>query len=161
MALRVRVCKLADVVRDELRAFPVKGVTWPVIVTYVDDELVACAGVCPHEDVELADGDLFGHTIICPAHAYAFDLRTGACAHDRVARPPALPDHPRRRRDLGRPALVQAVEVGVGAAVEPAHRIEEPAVAVLGDHARGTACRRARRTQSATCGGGGRRARTA
>ena len=83
MALRVRVCKVTDVVVGELRAFAVKGVTWPVIVTYVDDKLVACAGVCPHEDVELADGYLFEHTIICPAHAYAYDLRTGACAHDR------------------------------------------------------------------------------
>ncbi len=58
MALRVRVCRLADVVPGELRAFPVPGVTWPVIVTYVESELVAVQGVCPHEDVALADGDL-------------------------------------------------------------------------------------------------------
>ena len=32
MALRVRVCRLADVVAGELRAFAVAGVTWPVIV---------------------------------------------------------------------------------------------------------------------------------
>lgn len=83
MALRVRVCRLADVVPGELRAFAVKGVTWPVIVTYDEDALVACAGVCPHEDVALVDGYLDGHTLICPAHAYAYDLRTGACAHDR------------------------------------------------------------------------------
>lgn len=83
MALRVRVCALSDVVPGELRAFTVKGVTWPVIVTRVEGELIATAGVCPHEDVELADGYLEGHTLICPAHAYAYDLRTGTCAHDR------------------------------------------------------------------------------
>lgn len=84
MALRVRVCKLTDVVDDELRAFPVAGVTWPVIVTRVDGELFACPGVCPHEDVGLADGDLTGTVITCCGHGYEFDLRTGACRHDRT-----------------------------------------------------------------------------
>lgn len=82
MALRVRVCRLADVVPGELRAFSVSGVTWPVIVTYADSTLVACAGVCPHEDVALVDGYLFDATLMCPAHAYTFDLRTGRCKHD-------------------------------------------------------------------------------
>lgn len=82
MALRVRVCRLADVVPGELRAFPVTGVTWPVIVAYVGADLVACAGVCPHEDVALVDGYLFDSVIMCPAHSYTFDLRTGRCKHD-------------------------------------------------------------------------------
>jgi len=82
MALRVRVCAIADVVAGELRAFAVSGVTWPVIVTRVEGELVAVAGVCPHEDVELVDGAVAGHALICPGHAYAFDLRNGRCKHD-------------------------------------------------------------------------------
>jgi len=83
MALRVRVCKLSDVVDGEMRAFAVSGVTWPVIVTRVDGELFACPGVCPHEDVALANGDLTGTVITCPGHSYEFDLRTGVCRHDR------------------------------------------------------------------------------
>ena len=79
MALRVRVCALADVVPGELRAFAVTGVTWPVIVTTVDDALVAVAGVCPHEDVSLEHGELDDGELICPGHAYGFDLRTGRC----------------------------------------------------------------------------------
>ncbi len=82
MALRVRVCKLAEVATEELRAFPVAGVTWPVIVTRVDGELVAVAGVCPHEDVALDGGWFEGNAIVCPGHSYAFDLRTGRCKHD-------------------------------------------------------------------------------
>jgi toluene monooxygenase system ferredoxin subunit len=82
MALRVRVCAQGDVIDGALRAFAVAGVTWPVIVTRVDGELVAVPGVCPHEDVALADGELRGDTIICPGHGYAFDLRTGRCKHD-------------------------------------------------------------------------------
>jgi nitrite reductase/ring-hydroxylating ferredoxin subunit len=82
MALRVFVCKLADIAEGHLRAFAVEGVTWPVIVTIVDGEIVAVPGVCPHEDVALADGDLTGSTITCPGHGYMFDLHTGRCAHD-------------------------------------------------------------------------------
>jgi nitrite reductase/ring-hydroxylating ferredoxin subunit len=82
MALRVRVCRLADVVPGELRSFKVVGVTWPVIVTYVEHALVAVPGVCPHEDVGLANGDLDDCMLVCPGHAYRFDLRTGKCEHD-------------------------------------------------------------------------------
>jgi nitrite reductase/ring-hydroxylating ferredoxin subunit len=82
MALRVRVCRLADVADDALRAFAVRGVTWPVIVVRVAGELVATPGVCPHEDVALADGELRDGAIVCPGHGYAFDLSTGRCAHD-------------------------------------------------------------------------------
>lgn len=82
MALRVRVCMLSDVVDDQLRAFRVSGVTWPVIVTRIEGELVAVPGVCPHEDVELSNGDLHGTVLTCPGHAYEFDLRTGRCIHD-------------------------------------------------------------------------------
>jgi nitrite reductase/ring-hydroxylating ferredoxin subunit len=83
MALRVKVCHVADVVDGEMRAFQVSGVTWPVIVTRVDGELFAVPGVCPHEDVALWNGDLDGTIITCPGHAYEFDMRTGTCKHDR------------------------------------------------------------------------------
>ncbi|HET7501281.1 MAG TPA: Rieske 2Fe-2S domain-containing protein [Kofleriaceae bacterium] len=82
MALRVRVCALADVVDGELRAFAVPGVTWPVIVTRIDGALAAVPGVCPHEDVALAGGELSGHALRCPGHGYLFDLHTGRCKHD-------------------------------------------------------------------------------
>jgi nitrite reductase/ring-hydroxylating ferredoxin subunit len=76
------VCRLADITPGEIHAFSVAGVTWPVIVTYLESEIVATAGVCPHEDVGLANGYLDGETLVCPGHAYGFDLRTGKCRHD-------------------------------------------------------------------------------
>ena len=82
MALRVRVCRVDEIVRDDIRAFRVTGVTWPVIVTYLEDQIVATAGVCPHEDVALADGYLDGDVLVCPGHGYGFDLATGKCKHD-------------------------------------------------------------------------------
>jgi toluene monooxygenase system ferredoxin subunit len=82
MALRVRVCRLADVVDGELRAFGVDGVTWPILVTRVAGQLYASPGVCPHEDVALVDGELAGTVVTCPGHGYELDLRTGRCRHD-------------------------------------------------------------------------------
>lgn len=81
MALRVRVCSIGDLAEGALRAFHVNGVTWPVIVTIVDGELIATAGVCPHEDVSLKHGWLEGDHLVCPGHGYEFDLRTGRCKH--------------------------------------------------------------------------------
>ncbi|HEV7558280.1 MAG TPA: Rieske 2Fe-2S domain-containing protein [Kofleriaceae bacterium] len=78
----MRVCRLADVVAGEIRAFAVNGVTWPVIVTIVDGSMIACPGVCPHDDVSLADGSLDGPLIVCPGHGYRFDLHSGRCEHD-------------------------------------------------------------------------------
>jgi nitrite reductase/ring-hydroxylating ferredoxin subunit len=83
MALRVRVCRFADVAAGELRAFPVRGVTWPVLVTIVEGALIAVPGVCPHEDVALADyGVLDGTTLRCRVHGFEFDVQTGRCEHD-------------------------------------------------------------------------------
>jgi nitrite reductase/ring-hydroxylating ferredoxin subunit len=82
MALRVRVCRTSDLVPGALQAFAVRGVTWPVIVTFVDGAIVAVPGVCPHEDVSLADGSLEDGTLTCHGHGYGFDLRTGRCTHD-------------------------------------------------------------------------------
>jgi nitrite reductase/ring-hydroxylating ferredoxin subunit len=82
VALRVRVCQLDQLVPGELRAFDVSGVTWPVMVTIVDGEIVAFQGVCPHDDVSLADyGAIAGAEVTCRVHGYRFDVRTGTCEH--------------------------------------------------------------------------------
>lgn len=82
MALRVRVCDLDDVVPGELRAFSVSGVTWPVMMTIVDGDLFAFQGVCPHDDVSLADyGVIAGAEVTCRVHGYQFDVRNGRCEH--------------------------------------------------------------------------------
>jgi len=82
MALRVRVCRFGQVPPGDHRGFTVAGVTWPILVANVDGEIIATAGVCPHEDVSLIAGDLEGAVITCPGHSYRFDLRSGRCEHD-------------------------------------------------------------------------------
>ena len=82
MALRVRVCELDEVVAGELRGFVVDGVTWPVMVTIVDGQMIAFPGVCPHDDVSLVDyGVLDRDGVICRVHGYRFDLHDGKCEH--------------------------------------------------------------------------------
>lgn len=82
MALRVRVCLLDEVADGRMHGFTVDGVTWPVMVATVDDQLVAFPGVCPHDDVPLTDyGVVEGSHLRCRVHGYRFDLRDGECEH--------------------------------------------------------------------------------
>jgi nitrite reductase/ring-hydroxylating ferredoxin subunit len=82
MALRVRVCSRADVAPGGLRGFAVTGVTWPVMVTELDGELIAFQGVCPHADVSLIDyGVLEDGVLRCRVHGYRFDVHSGRCEH--------------------------------------------------------------------------------
>ena len=82
MALRVRVCSVADVIPGELRGFDVAGVTWPVMVTTLDGRVVAFPGVCPHDDVSFVEyGVLEDRGVRCRVHGYRFDLDTGRCEH--------------------------------------------------------------------------------
>lgn len=82
MALRFKLCARAALPEGALAEFVVPGLTWPVLAGVIDGELIATAGVCPHEDVALAGSHLEGACLTCPGHGYTFDLRTGACTHD-------------------------------------------------------------------------------
>lgn len=86
MALRVRVCSTIDVLPGEHRAFEVEGVAVPVLVANVGGRYLATTSMCPHEDVSLEPGPLTGTRIVCPGHAYEFDLATGRCTHDPILR---------------------------------------------------------------------------
>lgn len=57
-------------------AIDVEGTT--VAVAVVDGELHAFGDVCTHAGCSLADGELDGHTVVCPCHFSRFDVRTGA-----------------------------------------------------------------------------------
>ncbi len=49
----------------------------PIVIFNLGDEFYAVQDMCSHEDLELGDGDLEDHEIICPHHGAHFDLRTG------------------------------------------------------------------------------------
>jgi nitrite reductase (NADH) small subunit len=49
-----------------------------------DGNLFATQSHCPHRQGPLADGIVGGGTVICPFHAWKFDLATGRCAAENV-----------------------------------------------------------------------------
>lgn len=44
--------------------------------------LFALDDVCPHAGGSLAEGIIDGEQVICPLHAYAFEIGTGVCPDD-------------------------------------------------------------------------------
>ncbi len=51
------------------------------VVCNVEGAWYAVDHVCPHRGGSLGDGDLDGAILVCPLHAWRFDVRTGACTH--------------------------------------------------------------------------------
>ncbi len=47
-------------------------------IVRVDGRVYAVANACPHRGGPLGAGDLSGHHLYCPLHAWCFDVRTGA-----------------------------------------------------------------------------------
>ncbi|WP_347338562.1 Rieske (2Fe-2S) protein [Bradyrhizobium nitroreducens] len=70
------VCKL-----DRLRAETVVRVHvagLDLLVIWNDGDVVACDRACPHEQADLALGEVRAGRLFCPRHAASFDLRNGA-----------------------------------------------------------------------------------
>jgi nitrite reductase/ring-hydroxylating ferredoxin subunit len=51
----------------------------PVVLYCVDGEIYASRDVCPHHGAPLSAGDFDGGVVMCPLHAWEFDVRTGEC----------------------------------------------------------------------------------
>lgn len=49
----------------------------PVALVRVQGRAYAVDNACPHRDGELGRGDLQGHHLYCPLHAWCFDVRDG------------------------------------------------------------------------------------
>jgi NAD(P)H-dependent nitrite reductase small subunit len=53
-----------------------------VAVFNAGGELFAIDDACPHQGASLGQGALDAGRVVCPLHAWVFDLRTGRCPHD-------------------------------------------------------------------------------
>ncbi len=51
-----------------------------VALVRVEGRLHALEDTCPHRGGPLSEGDLAGHVLHCPLHAWPFDVRTGGCS---------------------------------------------------------------------------------
>lgn len=72
----VPACQVDDVDEEDVIPFSHAGKAYAVYRTE-GDEFYATAGLCTHEQVEIADGLVMGCVIECPRHNGRFDFRTG------------------------------------------------------------------------------------
>ena len=72
----VKACELDDVWEGEMAVFPVAG-REVLIVHAPGGELRAFDPVCPHQDQPLVEGEFEDCILICAAHSWEFDVRTG------------------------------------------------------------------------------------
>lgn len=77
----VRICSEAELPAEgEVREFRVAGRA--LCVARVDGTICVLDGTCPHEGGPLSEGSIEGGKVVCPWHAYAFDMRTGKNEED-------------------------------------------------------------------------------
>lgn len=72
----VRVARADEIAEGEIVPFEVNDEQR--VLTRLNGELHALAGICTHEYAELSDGEIEEETIWCPLHSSGFNLRTGA-----------------------------------------------------------------------------------
>lgn len=58
-----------------------------VLLYNVGGEIFASADRCPHQGSPLSAGELYDGVVMCPFHAWEFDVRTGECVSLPEARP--------------------------------------------------------------------------
>ena len=74
--LEVILSPLDDIPAGEGRNFDVAGERIAVFHSR-SGQVFAVQAACPHKGGPLADGLVGGNTVICPMHAWKFDLATG------------------------------------------------------------------------------------
>lgn len=75
--LEINLGPLHRIPRGEGRAFEVSGRQIAVFRAR-DDEIYATEALCPHRQGPLADGFVGRGRVVCPLHAFHFELATGA-----------------------------------------------------------------------------------
>lgn len=77
----VRICSQADLpLEGKVKEFVVNGRA--LCVATVDGTVCVLDGTCPHEGGPLGEGSIEGGKLVCPWHAYAFDVKTGTNDED-------------------------------------------------------------------------------
>ncbi|QJY49358.1 Rieske 2Fe-2S domain-containing protein [Pseudonocardia broussonetiae] len=71
----VKVCSLDDVWEGDMESFDV-GDKEVLVVHLEGGDVVATQAICPHQQVELVEGELSGKTLTCRSHLWMFDLTT-------------------------------------------------------------------------------------
>jgi len=71
-----KLCKLSELKEKQGSRFIVDDIE--VAVFKIDEEVFAISNVCPHQHTALLyNGFVEDGCVVCPAHGWMFDLRTG------------------------------------------------------------------------------------
>ena len=75
MSEKVRVALKSDIAPGASKLVEAGGKE--IALFNVDGQIFATSNICPHQGGPLADGFLEGTNVICPWHAWAFDVQSG------------------------------------------------------------------------------------
>jgi nitrite reductase (NADH) small subunit len=82
MSQFVRICSESELPSEgEVAEFTVQGRA--LCVAYIGGAVAVLDGTCPHEGGPLGEGIVEDGRVVCPWHAYAFDVHTGATEQDK------------------------------------------------------------------------------
>jgi len=85
----VRICSQEELPAEgTVKEFVVNGRA--LCVATVNGTACVLDGTCPHEGGPLGEGSIEGGKVVCPWHAYAFDVKTGANDEDPDVRADVL-----------------------------------------------------------------------
>jgi nitrite reductase (NADH) small subunit len=71
----VTACPSSELPEGEKKIVTIAG--REIALFRVGAQVFAIDNVCPHRGGPLGAGDLAGHVVYCPLHAWAFDVRSG------------------------------------------------------------------------------------
>jgi nitrite reductase (NADH) small subunit len=74
----VKAAGKGELLPGAIREFQVNGKA--IALANVDGKFFAINGICLHQGGPLGEGELVGHRVICPWHAWEYDVTTGKLA---------------------------------------------------------------------------------
>ena len=86
---RIQVAKIGDVPSGEGRVIDAGGRT--LAVFNADGAYYVVDNSCPHRGGPLGEGELDGTVVLCPWHAWRWDVSTGANANNPAIRVACFP----------------------------------------------------------------------
>ena len=72
-----KICTLDDVWEGEMEAFTTASGVDVLVICLEGGEVKAFQAICPHQEIDLVEGEFDGHTLTCKAHLWQFSCRDG------------------------------------------------------------------------------------
>jgi len=89
MSRRVSIGQAADIPVGEGRVVEAEGMT--LALFNVDGAFFALDNACAHRGGPLGEGDLDGTVVVCPWHAWRWDVKTGANVNNPAVKMACFP----------------------------------------------------------------------